>query len=1757
MSSIRKPIAICGMAARLPGGISNPAEFWDFLLAKGDAKSVVPQSRYNISSYYSGADHNATSKTQYGYFLDESIDIGSLDTSFFSFTKNELEYIDPQQRQLLEVVRECFENAGEVGYRGKPIGCYIGSFGDDWVENLFHDPQMYGKYTLMTGGDFALANRISYEYDLRGPSMSIRTACSSTLVCIHEACSAIERGECSAAVVAGCSLIMSPTMSMILSAKGVISSDGSCKTFDAKADGYGRGEAINAVYLKPLEDAIRDGSPIRAVVTGTAINSDGKASGANAPNAMSQAALIRKTYSASGIDDITKTGLVECHGTGTAVGDPVEAAGVASAFGDSGVYIGAVKPNVGHSEGASGLTSLIKTVLSLEHQTIAPNIKFTEPNPLIPFESKNLKVPLEAVPWPQDRCLRASVNAFGMGGVNAHVIVESAIGFTPKRKVKVPATPDRDNQMAQLLVLSANEASSLKLLVDKYNKYLQDHPGVRLQDLAYTLGARREHLPVRSASVVDSKCLQIVPSTPTKVLSSTPSIIMAFTGQGAQWPKMGFQLYQCYEVFRNSIIESDRHLKSLPEPPMWSIVDELEKDEKRSNLGKAAYAQPLCTAIQIALVRLLRSLNIAPYAVIGHSSGEIAAAYAAGSLTSRQAIITAFYRGVVSTQVTAHGGMAAVGMSMDDARPFLIPGVVMACENSPSSVTISGNKDEMESVIRAIVAKNPDTFVRRLKVDIAYHSHHMKEVGEMYMSLIGGHVDKSHLEPSAVQLFSTVTGEKQGKDQALDAKYWQSNLESPVLFYSALKTLIGQIDHQLLFLEVGPHSALSGPIRETLDHLSRNYPYIPCLVRGKDSNESFLSAMGQLYCQNVDIGFDALANPDKNATILTDLPTYCWNHSFSNVYRPRENKEWLWRKFQKHELLGIRVIDSTDKEPTWRNVLHLEHAPWLRDHKVGSSVVFPAAGYIAMVATALGQVTTSTGTFCLRSMELSAAMVLSDWQSTEILTSLRTLQNGGWYEFIISSHDGQDGWREHCRGAARWGHDTDATQDRTTQTLDRVIHPGSWYKTLARAGIDYGSAFRGVHELSTSTTQRVATGKIAGNLDHQGIYQMHPARIDGFFQTILAAIHRGLDGEVESPHVRVSIGELDIRLCPSDLSTRTWVTRSNKDTVWAEGVAFGADGDMVLRLSNAVLRLLRTNQAEEGSQQAQDAARLYWAPDMQFQRMSSLFKTPPNWKEQAEILSCLTSICVGEALARLRDQAVSTNIAHLAKFQDWLQRQPQLRCEASLRPLATILAETPAASCANAMLKVLESIVPLFRGETSPLEVLMDDGTLHQLYNYINTTDCAPLFQLLGHACPQQRILEIGAGTGGTTANVLQHTQYSSYTFTDISAAFFPAAKERFKKHSNLIFKTLDISKDPSEQGFDPESFDLIIAANVLHATPSLHETLVHAQKLLRPRGKLFLQELCTERKFINFITGILPDWWAGEADGRPDEPYVSLERWDQELTDAGFAGLADATFDAPAPYQINANILTRRRVPTTATNGSVLLICDQSSQEIATQFQPTLQSRGYTVSLQALEDPIPRDQNVMVLVDAVHPFFHPLGATNLATFQSFLNNLQTSHSRALWITRSCQMNCNDPRFGLALGALRTARSELGLDIATCEMDTIEETTISAAADVFEEFATRHHEETGLSEQEYVIVDGVVHIGRIAPVSTQQELRELGRADGAHQNTTLTLDVESYGLLDSLVWKESAAKHELENDQVEVAVEAAGMNFKVCEDFRI
>ncbi|KAL8697114.1 MAG: hypothetical protein Q9224_002464, partial [Gallowayella concinna] len=461
--------------------------------------------------------------------------------------------------------------------------------------------------------------------------------------------------------------------------QGVISPTGSCKSFDANADGYARGEAVSALYVKKLSDALRDGDPIRAVISSTCVNNDGKTVGLSTPSTEAHEALIRRGHKLAGFTDFSKTAMVECHGTGTRIGDPIETRAVANVFGEHGIYIGSVKPNLGHSEGASGISSIMKMVLALEHKTIPPNINFKEWNPEIPWEAGKLRVPLNPTPWPSDRAERVGINSFGIGGANAHVLLESAAshGIDRSNSVVEPAVDGRP----ALMVFSAKHPESVRRSVQNHASYLASHPE-SLQDMCHTLGQHRTRHSYRAFCIAEetdvSDLSQIIkPET-------SPSVIFTFTGQGAQWARMGKELFTQEPHFANSIAKLDRVLSSLPEPPTWTLQDEILKPKSKSRLSEAEFSQACCTAIQVGLVDLLAVWGVHPAGVVGHSSGEIGAAYAAQVVSAPEAILIAYYRGLATLGLGKihRGGMAAIGLCRQDVTPYLRTGVIIGCENS-------------------------------------------------------------------------------------------------------------------------------------------------------------------------------------------------------------------------------------------------------------------------------------------------------------------------------------------------------------------------------------------------------------------------------------------------------------------------------------------------------------------------------------------------------------------------------------------------------------------------------------------------------------------------------------------------------------------------------------------------------------------------------------------------------------------------------------------------------------------------------------------------------------------------------------------------------------------------------------------------------------------------------------------------------------------------------------------------------------------
>jgi acyl transferase domain-containing protein/SAM-dependent methyltransferase len=1549
-------------------------------------------------------------------------------------------------------------------------------------------------------------------------------------------------------------------MTTVMSEQGVLSPDGSCKTFSANANGYARGEAISAIFIKPLASALRDGNPVRAIIRGTSSLSDGRGNGTGiwVPSDTAQEAMIRRTYALAGISDFSETAFVECHGTGTPVGDPIEARAVGRVFGPSGgVLIGSVKPNFGHSEGASGLTSLIKSVLALENRTIPPNIKFDNPNPAIQWDSYGLSVPTEPLSWPETRKERISVNSFGIGGTNAHVILDSAHSFG------ISPVSEEFNMSPQLLVYSANNSESLDKMMSNYKTYIQKNSR-KVGDLAFTLSNKREHLPYR-AFAVKNPLGMLTTSTPSKS-GGTPAVVMVFTGQGAQWPQMGGGLFHSssFPIFKKTIRSLDAHLRTLEHAPDWTIEEELLKAADVSRLGLAELSQPLCTAIQIALVDTFASVGVDATAVVGHSSGEVAAAYASGALTANEAITVAFYRGQVTNLQTKQGAMAAIGMGSDEVQQYLQTGVIVACENSPKSITLAGDTQEVEIVVARIKEAKPDVLARKLQVDKAYHSHHMAEIGDKYHAFFEQEI--SPKEPTKL-FFSSVENKVLTQSSDFGPKYWQKNLESPVLFKSAVSSIIQHdIAKNMMFLEIGPHSALAGPLRQIQAHFSNSSPYASALTRNKHDVESFLTAIGTLHSLNATVD---LTKVTHQGSTLPDLPRYPWDHSKRFWSESRLSKEWRNREHKYHNLLGVRVIESLDFDILFRNLFHLDNAPWIRDHKVGEDIVFPFAGYAGMIGEAVRQATGVEQAFKLRKVIVSTALVLNEGTPVEIMTTLRRRRltdslDSEWWEFTIASYTGTV-WTKHCSGEAR-SHAEDPGDVQRNAPLVRKVSTRRCYESLARSGLNFGPSFQTLDDIRSDTVVQNATSEVFAKESDGNDYHLHPTVIDASLQLLSVAASKGYTTLLTKTMVPTNIEELCIYRFQKDVQVQASASYTPNGSILGSGQCVSKDGKLVLRSSGVRLSVL--DHQEPGSSE-DSTARAEWGPHIDFFDVNTLIKPVIEAgaclnndivrSSEIRALTELSHLCMINTKRVIAD--LETSIDHMHKFRSWidshlqtadlsqLERLDNAVIEQRVKRIVDDLSQTAAAQFAVAIQKINSHIKSIFVGEVEALDLLVADNTLTEMYHYMDRCDESELYKHLTHSKPNLRILEIGAGTGASTAKVLKQltpnnrTLYSKYTFTDISSGFFVAAKEKLRSYSNMEYTTLDISKDPFEQGFEGRKYDLILATNVIHATKSLNESLRNIQQLLEPNGRLLLTELTSTSKWVNYIWGPLAGWWYGDADGRSDEPYVSLERWETELKSAGFRTPDAAVCDSAEPYEICSVIVARPEV-NKVFSPSVTLLTRSPQSESGNILLLALEGRGYRVDCCTIEDmPLPSGQDVITLLDEEDPFFENIDDSLFEHFKSLIADLK--ENGIFWVTRLSQIQCQDPRFGQIQGIARTIRSELLVDFATCEVDNLS-SSVDKIVEVFQEFQIRQENDTFKPEFEYAIVDNVVHVGRIHSFPVHEELAVADTTD------SITLRSSKPGRLGALYWTHQKEAR-LKDDDVEIETYATGLNFKVSK----
>lgn len=870
----RDPVAIVGIGCRFPGAVVDPASFWAFLSEGRDAIGEIPQSRIDLAHYFDARPATpGRIMTRWGGFLKG---IEDFDAGFFGISPREAERLDPQQRLLLETAWEALEDAGvdAEALNGSATAVFVGQWLSDFESRLFADPEAVDFFMTTGSGRYASSGRLSYLLGLRGPSLTLDSACSSSLAAVHLAVRSIRSGESDLALAGGANVILQPHISIAYSQSRMMAPDGHCKFGDAKGDGYVRSEGAGLVVLKSLARALADGDRIYALIEGSAVNNDGRASGSmGTPSQVGQEELLRTAYRDAGRSP-GEVGYIEAHGTGTRAGDPVELGALGAVLSEgraAGVRasVGSVKTNLGHTEGAAGVAGLIKAALSLHHGAIPPSLHFVDPNPTVPWSALPLSVPTALAAWPASDVPRvAGVNSFGIAGTNAHIVLRDA----PLAQAKAPAVQPG---AAVVLPLSARSPEALRALASRYAERLARPDAPALQDLAHAAALRRAALEVRAAfAAADAGALrealqrfasgegEAVPTRP----GERPRLAFVVPGQGAQWSGMARQLIADEPVFRDTLMQCDAAARPHLDVSILAAL-QTEPGTADAPLERIDVVQPVLVSLAIAYAALLRAWGVEPDAVVGHSMGEVGAACIAGVLDVGQAMQVVCARSRLMRRVSGAGAMALVELSMDDARlrlKGLEDRLSVAVSNSPRSSVISGEPEAVKAVMADL--EREQIFCRLVKVDVASHSPQMEPLAQELAQQLAS------LSPSAANspLYSTVRA-RRVEGSEMPAAYWADNLRRPVLFSHTVEQMLN--DGIGVFVELGPHPVLLPSLQQTAQIAARDIATVACGHRDEPASLGARAALGALWAQGVPVTWRA-AQPGSGTWV--DLPSYPW-----------------------------------------------------------------------------------------------------------------------------------------------------------------------------------------------------------------------------------------------------------------------------------------------------------------------------------------------------------------------------------------------------------------------------------------------------------------------------------------------------------------------------------------------------------------------------------------------------------------------------------------------------------------------------------------------------------------------------------------------------------------------------------------------------------------------------------------------------------------------------------------------------------------
>ncbi|KAK1517781.1 beta-ketoacyl synthase domain-containing protein [Colletotrichum costaricense] len=1779
------PIAIIGMACRLPGGSDNPSKLWNMLSEGRSGWREIPEDRWNKDAFYH-PDPEAKEAVNFKglYFLDQ--DITAFDARFFNVHPHEAHCLDPQQRILLETTYEALENAGQTiaGIKGSDTSVHVGAYATDFERMGYKDTARTPKAHMIGTGIAILSNRISYVFDLNGPSSTVDTGCSGSMVALHQACHGLRARESKMAIVAGTQLVLTPDQIIPMSSVGMTNPDGKCYVFDSRGAGYARGEGVVTLILKRLDDAIRDGDRVHALIRNSGLNQDGKTVGLTLPNPIAQANLMRLVYKNAGLNP-ADTVYVEAHGTGTQAGDSAEISSIAEVFcpegqRENGLYVGSIKSNIGHLEASSGVAGLLKAILILKHGAIPPNIDFIKPKPTLHLEERKVKIATEMVPLPESTGpRRVSVNSFGYGGTNAHVILEAPASYEKADSVLAPeksngtnghtdgytnghanghtnghttkengtnghtevqeiTSPDHgingingtqgtnghnglndktkdhvekvDSDTAngrtlsnpKLFVLSARSETSLQAMVANLRGWVSSHHDASsLSNLAYTLSTRRSELQFRSsvAAASHDELISLLEQKPriTKAASNFRSVFL-FTGQGAQWHAMGRELSRENQVFRKSMLHSEKILTDLGAD--WSLIEELSKDEDTSRVGQAEISQPSTTAIQIALVDLLKSYQVFPNLVLGHSSGEIAAGYAAEALDHATALEISYRRGFMSQAcarvISSRGAMMAVGLGEDDVKKYIEQTktglICVACVNSPVSTTISGDEtaiDELKQIL-----DEESIFNRKLKVDTAYHSHHMKKVAAEYLESIA-HIEARTPNP-AIKFYSSVAVAQ--KTSGFDAQYWVDNLVSPVRFGNALgllcRTELADLEPAplTLFTEVGPHGALAGPVRQTIQGLNLTgfkSSYLSTLSRGRDAAITLLETAGKLFEFGYPVSLQATLGENQSATLVDDLDPYPWDHSTSFLYESKLSKEHRFRAHPPHDLLGLRVPGTTNHEPTWRNLLGVGSLPWLSDHIVDGFAIFPASGYLSMAVEAVRQISVDRkiqgviSQIHLKNVSFTKSIMIPERRTdgltsdVEVLLTLRpakSLTDRTWETFRIMALSPEDVWHEHCAGhiMVEWSTKEDEVEGFREEKManssglehlqeiinacNTTISGEELYKNFTENGNVYGPTFAGIESAQIGSRGGIAEIKIPDVKSmmprkHQQEHVIHPASLDTVFQLGLPLYRRDVGN---GPVMPTSIDDLIINCKLSSTPGTKWTVCS---TMGQKGFRFASIDIMVF-------------------EEVTEGAPLVPVLDIR-----------------------------GGALRGIGEAPVDENALPFSRKMSYaLEWQPDV-----------------------------DLLAPLQQGDES-----------NQLVSYL---------QLLAFKQPRMKILDLSAGSEADIAlpflEAIDRPEgllFDRYTYCSAEphVESLDQAKASLRRWNDQVeFKTLDSSKDFTQQGFQEGSYDLILASKAEHG--SADESLSNWRKLLKPRGRLVLH--------------------ASPVKGQHDDSAVLPESdWHTRLEHHSFQDVTPIQQDpATGPSMIIASAVEKQS-PTKEDFPSIRIISQSQSGQVASladAFVAHMTALGFACFVDGWAfEPVNADTIHIVLDDAMDPILAAPSAEKFAQIVA----LVTKTKSVLWL--SCQesgVETHDPAKGMISGLARVVRREnsamrfVTVDVQDDVLSKME-VLVSKVSEVIKSSFATPVSISRSDEDEYTFSNDQLLIPRVHADAkfddwVKRAIYAQGMETGPFQQVDrpLKLEVETTGLLSSLRFADDETpSRPLNPFEVELEARAYGVNFK-------